>query len=69
MRPLVDYCDIIYDQLNNESFCGKIERTQCNNVLAITGAITSQTKLYKKTNEKTTLWPLFTDGLKTTKSL
>ena len=26
IRPHLDYCDIIYDQPNNESFCTKIER-------------------------------------------
>ena len=50
IRPHLDYCDIIYDQPNNESFCTKIERIQYNAALAITGAIkgTSQTKLYKE---------------------
>ena len=48
VRTHLDYCDIIYDQPNNESFCNKIERVQYNAALAITGAIrgTSQTKLY-----------------------
>ena len=50
VRPYLDYCDIIYDQPNNESFYTKIERIQYNAALAITGAIkgTSQTKLYKE---------------------
>ena len=50
IRPHLDYCDIIYDQPNNESFCTKIEHIQYNAALAITGAIkgTSQTKLYKE---------------------
>ena len=50
IRPYLDYCDIIYDQPNNESFYTKIERIQYNAALAITGAIkgTSQTKLYKE---------------------
>ena len=50
IKPHLDYCDIIYDQPNNEIFCTKIERTQYNPALAITGAIeeTSQTKLYKE---------------------
>ena len=50
IRPHLDYCDIIYDQPNNESFCIKIEHTQYNAALAITGAIKgiSQTKLYKE---------------------
>ena len=50
IRPHLDYCDVIYDQPNNESFCRKIERIQYNATLAITGAIrgTSQTKLYNE---------------------
>ena len=50
VRPHIDYCDIIYDQHSNKSFCNKIERAQDNVALAVTGAIrrTSQTKLYKK---------------------
>ena len=50
IRPHLDYCDIIYDQPNNESFCIKIEHIQHNAALAPTGAIkgTSQTKLYKE---------------------
>ena len=50
VRPHLDYCDIIYDQPNSESFCNKIERVQYNAALAITGAITgtSQTKLYNE---------------------
>ena len=45
IRPHLDYCEIIYDQPNNEGFCTKIERLQYNAALAITGAIkgTSQT--------------------------
>ena len=39
MRPHLDYCDIIYDLPNNESFSSKIERIQYNAALAITGAI------------------------------
>ena len=48
IRPHLNYCDIIYDQLNNESIRTKIEQIQYNTALAITGAIrgTSQTKLY-----------------------
>ena len=47
IRPHLDYCDVIYDQPNNESFCTKIERILYNAVLAITGAIrgTSQIKI------------------------
>ena len=26
IRPHLDYCDVIYDQPNNESFCTKIEK-------------------------------------------
>ena len=50
IRPHLDYCDVVYDQPNNESFCTKIERILYNAVLAITGAIrgTSQIKLYKE---------------------
>ena len=50
IRLHLDYCDVIYDQPNNESFCTKIERIQYNAALAITGAIrgTSQIKLYKE---------------------
>ena len=50
VRPHLDYCDVIYDQPNNEKFCNKIEMVQYNVALAITGAIrgTSQTKLYKE---------------------
>ena len=50
IRPHLDYCDVIYDQPNNESFCSKIEWIQYNAALAITGAIrgTSQTKLYNE---------------------
>ena len=48
IRPHLDYCDVTYDQPNNESFCSKIERMQYNVALGITGAIrgTSQSKLY-----------------------
>ena len=47
VRPHFDYCNVIYDQLNNEKFCSKIERIQYIAAFAITGAIrgTSQTKL------------------------
>ena len=48
IRPHLDYGDVIYDQLHNETFCSKLESVQFNAALAITGAIhgTSQTKLY-----------------------
>ena len=47
LRPLIDYGDIICDQLQNESFCDKIESMQYKAVLAITGAMqgTSRDKL------------------------
>ena len=50
VRPHLDYDDIIYDQLNNESLNQKIERIQYSSVFAITGAIkgTSQSKLYNE---------------------
>ena len=50
VRPHLDYGDIIYDQPQNESFCNKLESTQYNATLAITGAIqrTSKVKLYKE---------------------
>ena len=39
IRPNVDYCNFIYDQSHNESFCNNLEKLQYNAVLAITGAI------------------------------
>ena len=50
IRRHLDYCDVIYDPPNNESFCTKIERIQYNAALAITGAIrgASEIKLYKE---------------------
>ena len=39
IRPHLDYCDVIYDQPHNESFCKKIESIQYNSALAITGVI------------------------------
>ena len=39
IRPHLDYCDIIYEQPNNESFCTKIKHIQYNAALAVTGAI------------------------------
>ena len=29
--PNIDYCDFIYDQPHNESFCNNLEKVQCNN--------------------------------------
>ena len=50
LRPHLDYGDVIYDQLNNESFTQKIERIQYKAALAITGPIkgTSQNKFYSE---------------------
>ena len=50
IRPHLDYCDVIYDQPHNESFCKKIESIQYNAALAITGAIkgTSRVRLYRE---------------------
>ena len=50
MRLHSDYCDIIYDQPNNEKNFTKIECMQHNAALSITGATkgTSRTKLYKE---------------------
>ena len=47
IRLYLDYCDIIYDQPNNEGFCTKIEHIQYIAALAITGEVkgTSETKL------------------------
>ena len=47
MRPHLDYSDITYDQPNKESPNQKIERTQYNAALAITGTYTTyQSRLY-----------------------
>ena len=50
VRPRFDYCDIIYYQPNNESFCNIIAEEQYNPALAITGATrgTSHKKIYKE---------------------
>ena len=50
MRPLIDYGDIIYDQLQTESFCEKLESVQCKVAQAIAGAIqgTSRGKIYQE---------------------
>ena len=50
IRPHLDYCDVIYDQPNNEKFGSKIEQIQYKAAIAITGAIrgTCQTKLYSE---------------------
>ena len=50
IRPHLDYCDVIYDQPNNELFQQKLESVQYNATLAITGAIkgTSRIRLYQE---------------------
>ena len=50
MQPLIDYEDIIYDQLQNESFCGKLSYVQYKVALAITHAIkgSSRKKIYQE---------------------
>ena len=50
IRPNVDYCDFIYDQPHNESFCNNLEELQYNVALTITGAIkgTSKLKIYEE---------------------
>ena len=49
-RPHLDYGDIIYDQIFNESFHQRIESIQYNAAIAITGVIrgTSYKKLYQE---------------------
>ena len=37
VRSHLDYGDITYEQLNNESFCNKLETVQYNAALPITG--------------------------------
>ena len=39
LRPQIDYGDIIYDQLQNECFCPKLESVQYKAILVITSAI------------------------------
>ena len=50
IRPHLDYCDVIYDQPNNQTLSDKIESVQYNAALAITGAIrgSSKVKLYQE---------------------
>ena len=47
LRPLLDYGDMVYDQLHNESVSEKLESVQYKVALAITGAIqgTSREKI------------------------
>ena len=46
----MDYCDVLYEQPENDSFIDKLEQVQQNAALAITGAIkcTSRSKRFKK---------------------
>ena len=55
-RPDLDYGDIIFDQAYNTSFHQKLDSTQYNAVLAITGAIrgASKEKLYNELGLETT---------------
>ena len=50
IRPHLDYGDILYDQMFNNSFHEKLESIQYNAALAITGAIrgSSREKLYQE---------------------
>ena len=50
IRPSTDYCDFIYDQIHDESFCNNLEKLQYNAALTITGAIkeTSKLNIYKE---------------------
>ena len=50
IRPHLDYCDVIYDKIFNESWHKKLESAQYNVALAITGAIrgTNTVKLYQE---------------------
>ena len=50
IRPHLDYGDILYDQIFNNSFHEKLESIQYNAALAITGAIrgNSGEKLYQE---------------------
>ena len=50
LRPLIDYGDITYDQLQNKSFCEKLEYVQYKTALAIAGAIqaTFRDKIYQE---------------------
>ena len=50
IRPHLDYCDVIYDKIFNESWHKKLESAQYYAALAITGAIrgTNTEKLYQE---------------------
>ena len=43
VRPRFDYRYIIYDQLNNESFCNRTQKVRYNTALAITSVIRETT--------------------------
>ena len=45
IRTNTDYCDFIYDQPHNESFCNNLEKLQYIAALVITGAIRRLSKL------------------------
>ena len=49
IRPHLDYDNVVYDQPSNDAFSNKLETVQCNEALAITGAIkgTSRENLYQ----------------------
>ena len=50
IRPHLDYSDIIYDKIFNESWHKKLESAQYNAASVITGAIrgTNTVKFYQK---------------------
>ena len=50
VRPYLDYGDVLYDQVFNNSFPARIESIEYNACLAITGAIrgTSREKIYQE---------------------
>ena len=45
IRPNVDYCDFIYDQPHNGSFCNNLQKLQYNAAFPITGVIKGTSKL------------------------
>ena len=49
-QAFISFCDFVYEQPHNESFCNNLEKLQYNAALAITGAIkgTSKLKIYEK---------------------
>ena len=50
IRPHLDYCDVIYDEIFNDSEHKKLESAQYSAALTITGAIrgTNTVKLYQE---------------------